>query len=163
MEATWQNRMRLKRAAGISMRGRDNKDPVLHMTLSWHADDKPTPEHMKETARAALKALGLEEHQVLMAGHDDKNHMHAHLVINTVHPETGRTAPMKYTKERLSRWAEAYEKEHGVHCEQRIENNKERDRLKDQRSANANDILMAAEQEQRAPPRCLTHQSRTAS
>ena len=153
MEATWQNRLRLKREAGVSMRGRDNKNPALHLTLSWHAGDHPTPEHMKETALSALKAIGLEDHQVLMAAHEDKNHLHVHMVINTVHPETGRTAPMKYTKERLSRWAEAYEKEHGIHCEQRIENNEKRDRLKEQRQLNANEILTAAEQGRELPAR----------
>ena len=35
-------------------------------------------------------------------------------------------APLKYTKEHLSRWAEAYEREYGVHCEQRIANNEKR-------------------------------------
>lgn len=130
MHATWRDRVKLKRAAGVDLRGRDNKNPVLHMTLSWHADDAPSGEHMKETALAALKAIGLKEHQALMAAHNDKDHLHVHLVINTVHPQTGRTAPMKYTRERLSRWAEAYEKEHGIRVEQRIENNRKRDKIK---------------------------------
>lgn len=64
-----------------------------------------------------------------MAAHSDKEHLHVHIVVNTVHPETGLTAPLKYTKERLSRWAEAYEREHGIHCEERIRNKAERDRL----------------------------------
>lgn len=130
MHATWLRRAALKKAAGLAATGRDNKSPVLHMTLSWHADDAPSADHMKETAFSALKAIGLEEHQALIAAHSDKDHLHVHLVINTVHPETGRTAPMKYTRERLSRWAEAYEKEHGIRVEQRIENNRKRDKIK---------------------------------
>lgn len=130
MHATWLRRAALKKAAGLAATGRDNKSPVLHMTLSWHADDAPSADHMKETALSALKAIGLDEHQALMAAHSDKDHLHVHLVINTVHPQTGRTAPMKYTRERLSRWAEAYEKEHGIRVEQRIENNRKRDEIK---------------------------------
>lgn len=145
MHATWQDRVRLKRTAGVDLRGRDNTKPVLHMTLSWHPADGPTPEHMKEASLSALKAIGLDGHQVLMAAHDDKKHPHIHLIINTVDPKTGRTAPMKYTKERLSRWAEAYEKEHGLRIEQRVENNERRDKLKAQRKRNAADILMSAE------------------
>ena len=38
------------------------------------------------------------------------------------------TSPMKFTKLELSKWAEAYEKEHGIHCEERIKNNEERRR-----------------------------------
>ena len=54
--------------------------------------------------------------------------MHVHIVVNTVHPETGMTAPLKFTKLELSKWAEAYEREHGIHCEERIRNNEERRR-----------------------------------
>lgn len=135
MFETWRDRTRLKREAGVDLRGRDNTNPVLHVTLSWAHDEKPTPEHMRETALSALKALKLDEHQAVMAAHSDKEHLHVHLVINTVHPETGRTAPMKYTKEAMSRWAEAYEREHGIHCEQRIRNNEERDRIRAEKNA----------------------------
>lgn len=151
MHATWDDRVRLKRAAGISLRGRDNTKPVLHMTLSWHASDEPSPEHMKETSLAALKAIELEDHQALVVAHSDKDHLHVHLVINTVHPETGRTAPLKYSKERLSRWAEAYEKEHGLHCVQRIENNQKRDQAKSERASQALHQLTAASDSKEPP------------
>lgn len=137
MFETWRDRTRLKREAGVDLRGRDNTNPVLHMTLSWALADKPTPEHMRETALSAIKALKLDEHQAVMAAHSDKEHLHVHLVINTVHPVTGRTAPMKYTKEAMSRWAEAYEREHGIHCEQRIKNNEERDRVRAEKKERA--------------------------
>jgi len=156
MHATWQDRVRLKRTAGVDLRGRDNTKPVLHMTLSWHPDDRPTPDHMKEASLSALKAIGLDGHQVLMAAHDDKKHLHMHLIINTVDPATGRTAPMKYTKERLSRWAEAYEKEYGLRIEQRVENNERRDKLKAQRERNATEILMAGEQG-KVPPEAMPY------
>lgn len=146
MHATWKDRVRLKRAAGVDLRGRDNKTPVLHLTLSWHADDNPSLTHMQDTARDALKAIGLEQHQALLAVHSDKQHMHAHLVINTVDPENGRTAPMKFTKERLSKWAEGYERDHGIRCEQRIENNKKREEAKTDRKLEAISILLAGNQ-----------------
>lgn len=144
MHATWRDRVKLKRAAGVDLRGRDNKNPVLHMTLSWHADDAPSPEHMRETAHDSLKALQLDHHQVLMAAHSDKEHLHVHLIINTVDPRNGRTAPMKYTKERLSRWAEAYEKDHGIRVEQRIENNRKREEIRTARAREAQAILKAS-------------------
>ncbi|MEZ5898490.1 MAG: relaxase/mobilization nuclease domain-containing protein [Hyphomicrobiaceae bacterium] len=150
MHATWRDRVKLKRAAGVDLRGRDNKKPVLHMTLSWHADDAPTPEHMRETALSALRAIGLDRHQALMAAHDEKEHLHVHLVINTVDPENGRTAPMKYTKERLSRWAEAYEEQHGLRIEQRVDNNRKRDEIKAAREHENAEAEQAAEQEQKA-------------
>lgn len=131
MSAVARDQARLKEQAGQQASGRKNTKPVLHYTLSWAARDNPTPEHMRETALASLKALKLDQHQALMAAHSDKDHLHVHIVVNTIHPETGMTAPLKYTKAQLSLWAEAYEKEHGIHCEQRIRNNAARDRIRD--------------------------------
>ena len=144
MYETWANQAQLKEAAGHDARGRKNLRPVLHYTLSWAASEKPTPEHMQQTALASLNALGLLEHEALIAAHSDKQHLHVHIVVNTVHPQTGLTAPMKFTKLQLSKWAEAYEREHGIHCEERIKNNEERRRQADARSRDAGEILSAA-------------------
>ncbi len=133
MYDTWGHRTALKRASGEDLRGRDNKAPVLHYTLAWHPDERPTEAQMKEAALSSLKALKLDEHQVLMAAHNDKDHAHVHLIVNTVHPKTGRTAPMKFSRLELSKWAQEYEKQHGIHLQQRIDNNAERARRKDER------------------------------
>lgn len=130
MFATARDQALLKQYAGQDARGRKNTKPVLHYTLSWALSDNPSPEHMRETALSSLKAMGLDQHQALMAAHGDKDHMHVHIVVNTVHPVTGMTAPLKYTKEALSRWAEAYEREHGIHVEQRLKNNELRENLR---------------------------------
>jgi hypothetical protein len=112
MFATARDQARLKEQAGQDARGRKNDKPVLHLTLSWAAGEKPTDRHIQDTVWSCLQALRLHDHQVLVAAHGDEEHLHVHMVINTVHPETGMTAPLKYTKEKLSRWAEAYEKQH---------------------------------------------------
>jgi hypothetical protein len=126
MFATTRDQAELKRQSGRDARGRKNEKPVMHLSLSWAIGENPTPEHMRDTARSCLNALGLGEHQAVLAAHSDKDHLHVHIVVNTIHPVTGMTAGLKYTKEHLSRWAEAYEREHGVHCEQRIANNQKR-------------------------------------
>ncbi len=141
MFETYRDSDELKRRAGRAARGRKNKEPVLHYTLSWHADDQPTAEHMRETALSSLKALGLQDHQALLAAHHDKAHLHVHIVVNTVNPDTGMTGDLKYTKLNLSRWAQAYELEHGVHCQERIENNAKRDKQQAARIYEAIDIL----------------------
>ena len=140
MYATARDQALLKQQHGQDARGRKNTKPVLHLSLSWALSEQPTPEHMRETARAALNAMRLSEHQALIAAHGDKQHLHLHIVVNSIHPVSGMTAPLKYTKERLSRWAEGYEREHGIHCEQRIENNRLRDDAVKARQANA--VLM---------------------
>jgi hypothetical protein len=130
---TYRNRAALKRNAGVDGRGRDNKTPVLHYTLAWHAKDNPDPEHMRAMAFDSLKALGLSDHEAVIACHSDKEHHHVHVVVNTVHPYTGKTAPLKFSKLEFSRWAEAYEKEHGIHCEERVKNNEKRREIAERR------------------------------
>jgi len=143
MRDTWEGRTKLKLLAGVPTTGRDNTTPVLHYTLAWHKDDKPSPEHMQKMALESLKVLGLGEHQAVLAAHTDKVHLHVHVVVNTVHPETGKTAALKYTKEKFSKWAEAYEREHGVHCEERIKNNERRREAARSRQLDPSAVLMA--------------------
>ncbi|EAO5743693.1 relaxase/mobilization nuclease domain-containing protein [Salmonella enterica] len=66
------------------------KDPVYHAVLSWRADENPTDEQMFEAGKAALKALGMEDHQHLLAVHRDTDNAHLHLMANRVHPDTYR-------------------------------------------------------------------------
>lgn len=134
----------LKAASGIDQRGRKNTKPVFHYSLSWAESDNPTPEQMQHAALSSLKALGLGEHEALIAAHTDTKHPHVHIVVNTVHPQTGRTADLKFTKLELSRWAERYEREHSIHCEDRIKNNAEREkeRAAKRRTMDAASLLM---------------------
>jgi hypothetical protein len=150
MFATARDQAELKRQSGQDARGRKNTKPVLHYTLSWAIGENPTPQHMRETALSSLKALGLDGHQAVMAAHSDKDHLHVHIVVNTIHPVTGMTAQLKYTKEHLSRWAEAYEREHGVHCEQRIANNEKRKEIAAARQADPSREFVAVKHQQTA-------------
>lgn len=160
MFETYRDSDELKERSGRSARGRKNTAPVLHYMLSWHKDDKPSADHMRETALSSLKALGLEEHQAVLAAHHDKDHLHVHIVVNTVHPDTGITANLKFTKLDLSKWAEAYEKEHGIHCEERLKNNAERERHKKAKHMDATALLMGGHVD---PSRHLMEASKTPS
>lgn len=113
MFVTWAMRSTLKRAAGIAMTGRDNHRPVLHLSLSWHPKETPTREDMLAAGRSALEWLGLEEHQAVIAAHTDEPQPHIHLIINTVHPTTGKTAHLYQCKKTLSAWAAHWEETHG--------------------------------------------------
>jgi len=164
MYETWQNQAILKQNAGLSARGRKNNTPVLHYTLSWHEDDKPGAEEMKKAAMASLTALGLAEHEALIVAHCDTKHRHVHIVANTIHPYTGRTAELKYSKERLSEWALAYERERGqIRCEERVQNNEKRDELRKQRAEERQRQADAAasghEQTSSAPYEPVKHQA----
>ena len=77
MEATAQLSARTKKAA-------------YHLMIAWHANERPGIEAMQDVARQTLLLAGLGEHQALIMGHGDKPHPHLHVLLNRVHPDTGR-------------------------------------------------------------------------
>lgn len=64
--------------------------PVYHLPISWPPDEQPPKEVQIQVAETLLEDLGLSEHQHLIVAHDDGDCPHIHVVVNTVHPETGR-------------------------------------------------------------------------
>ena len=121
----------LKQASGIRSTGRKTKYPVYAVSLSWAQDEYPSREEMIQAARDILKQLGMEEHETVLVAHGDTDHPHIHVIVNRIHPVTGKVAGISNDRIRLSKWAERYEKEHGeVLCRQRANNNAERARGK---------------------------------
>ena len=54
----------LKRQAGVRTTGTVViDDPVKTISMNWHEDDKPTREHMIESADGFLKHMGRDQHQ----------------------------------------------------------------------------------------------------
>jgi len=66
------------------------KEPVYHLALSFDPGDAVDRGAMERVADRVLETLGLQEHQVLIVAHADREHAHLHLMVNRVHPETGR-------------------------------------------------------------------------
>ena len=67
------------------------KAAAYHVMIAWAPEELPTPQVMQEIAARTLELAGLAEHQALVMGHGDKPHRHLHMLINRVHPETGKT------------------------------------------------------------------------
>ncbi len=63
--------------------------PVYHYVISWHHNEAPTDDFMREVADTTSADLGLAEYQLLYIAHADTKHRHVHIVANRVHPETG--------------------------------------------------------------------------
>lgn len=66
------------------------RNAAYHLMIAWHARERPTEDLMQEVAADTLEMAGLAEHQALIMGHGDKPHPHLHILLNRVHPETGR-------------------------------------------------------------------------
>lgn len=109
----------LKAEHGIG--GRKVEKPVRHVSLNWHPSETPDKEAMIGAAQSFLKHMGWDEHQAILISHDDKAYRHVHLVVNAIHPETGRKFDDGFERRRAQAWALAYEQAHGkVFCEERL-------------------------------------------
>jgi hypothetical protein len=116
----------LKQQSNVPSGGRPLESPVKHFSLNWHPSETPTREQMIETVESFLSHLGWREHQALIVCHDDK-HPHVHVMLNAVHPETGRALDTSFEKRRAQEWAKAYEREQGlIFCEERLKPKGER-------------------------------------
>ena len=121
----------LKKAAGISNRGRKLQHGIAHVGLSWADDERPTWAEMQAAGDSWLQANGLDKHRVVMLAHDEAGKpSHMHLVTCLVNPETGR-AHRGNLALGGSRWAQAWEEAHGgVRIQTRVERNIARDQIR---------------------------------
>lgn len=65
-----------------------SKDPIDHWVLSWAPNERPSVDQVREAVGLFLGHCGLSGHQVIWGLHDDTEHLHVHIAINRVHPET---------------------------------------------------------------------------
>lgn len=110
MMATVNAAAELKARAGLKASGRKNTQPVYCFALAWHPLQTPDRDHMVATAKDALRVLGIEAHQAVIVQHVDEPHPHVHIMVNMIHPETGRSADLYNDERTLDRWAYQYEK-----------------------------------------------------
>lgn len=123
MWRTAEHQAELKMTAGVKRGGRVCEDPVKTISLSWHKDDAPEPEHMIESADKFLQHMGWEAHQAVFVAHNDTPHRHIHIILNRVNPDTGRTLDDFREQKRAQVWALEYERAHDqIRCEQREAN-----------------------------------------
>lgn len=131
MAATAMSADQLKAAAGIR-KGATAKNVVYHFALTFNPEDKPDEALQRQAVASALEAFGLGRYQALAVMHDDTPHKHIHVMVNLIDPETGISAASKQggkaavlsnMQRKMSRWAEGFEREHGlVVTEGRLEN-----------------------------------------
>ena len=120
MAWTDKNRDLLKTMNGNYRRGAEAETGnVYHYSHSWAPDETPTREEMERHGHSSVAALGLSEHQYFFVSHTDEPHPHLHIVINLVHPETGKIANVYRDRKILDRHAHEYEQDHGIKCENR--------------------------------------------
>lgn len=88
--------------------------PVYHLSVSFAPEDRVGPAEMRRVADRLLRDLGLGEHQALVIAHRDTPHQHLHLMINRVHPETGRAWHTGHDYARIERLLRSLERDLGI-------------------------------------------------
>lgn len=122
MYLTAENAELLKHEAGIRAGGRKTENPVKHVSLNWAPSDNPSKKHMIETCEHFLDSMGWGEHQAIFVAHTDKSYRHAHIILNAIHPETGRHLSEAWEQNRAQKWAADYERaQNRIHCPQRLQ------------------------------------------
>ena len=88
--------------------------PAYAFTIGWHADENPTPDAMRTVTLATLDRAGLADHQALLICPADRVHPCVRVVVNRVHPETGRAWSTSHDYRRFERIMKDLAVEHGV-------------------------------------------------
>ena len=124
MALTVRDAEHIKRAAGIRTTGRKaTEPPVWHASLSWTKGEEVTQGDKMLAVERALAAVGLgldRGHQTYIVEHTDTAHPHVHIVVNLVHPLTGKQANPHRDQQKLQSWARNYDRQRGtIYCHAR--------------------------------------------
>ena len=68
---------------------KDSGRMYAHNIISFHKDEKITPEEVLEIGKAYAEKF-FPEHQYVISVHQDKDHLHCHIVVNSVSYIDGR-------------------------------------------------------------------------
>ncbi len=103
---------------------RSKADKSYHLVVSFPAGERPALDVLNQIEDALVEAIGLADHQRISAIHTDTEHLHIHVAINKVHPETHRNVEPYYDKRALM---EACERLEVIHNLQRTNHGLEHD------------------------------------
>ncbi len=96
-----------------SLNTRTKSDKTYHMVVSFR-DEKPYPEALKDIEKEFAKALGFEEHQRMIATHQNTDNFHMHVAYNKIHPGTLKNHTPSWDFSALEKTCRAMEKKYDL-------------------------------------------------
>lgn len=99
--------------ASVALKNERVKDPVYHYVLSWREGESPSNQQALDSMVATLTAINLQNHQWIGAVHRNTGHVHVHLAVNRVNPDTFKTVYPKGDWIALDRACRELELKHG--------------------------------------------------
>lgn len=121
-------------AAKQALNRRSKADRTYHLVVSFPPGERPALPQLHYIEDELCKAIGLADHQRISAVHTDTKHLHLHVAISKVHPETLCCIEPYYDKQRLMQACERLEIELGL---QRTNHGRLWEVRRDSRDANA--------------------------
>jgi hypothetical protein len=97
-----------------AMNKRAKGDRTYHLVISFPPGERPTLAQLEDIERVLCERIGLGGHQRLSATHLDTSHLHLHVAINKIHPESFRCVEPYYDKRRLMQACRELEAKHGL-------------------------------------------------
>jgi hypothetical protein len=97
-----------------AMNKRAKGDRTYHLVISFPPGERPTLSQLQDIEHALVERIGLSGHQRLSATHLDTGHLHLHVAINKIHPESFRCVEPYYDKRRLMQACMELEAKHGL-------------------------------------------------
>lgn len=67
---------------------RTTQDKTYHLIISFPQSEKPDKEQLADIEQQLCESIGYGKHQRISALHEDTEHLHLHLAINKIDPET---------------------------------------------------------------------------
>lgn len=98
---------------GVASENKRVPDPVFHYILSWPSHERPEVKDMLAAARDSIAALGMAEHQYIIAIHANTDNLHAHIELNRIHPKTYKAKHIEWARKTLHLAAREAELKYG--------------------------------------------------
>ena len=89
------------------------RSPVYHAVLTWAPSERPSIQQMFAAGHRAVRALGGERHQYVMAVHSNASGVHLHIILNQTHPTTGVALRLGHDFAKLEQVCRQIEVENG--------------------------------------------------
>jgi hypothetical protein len=96
----------------LNVRARGDK--TYHLVVSFPPGERPSPEQLIDIEDELCGAIGLQKHQRISAVHTDTAHLHIHVAINQVHPQTHACIEPWQDRPKLMRTCARLEIKHGL-------------------------------------------------
>jgi hypothetical protein len=114
-----------------AMNNRTQVNKTYHLVLSFHPEDQLTQAVMADIENAVCSAIGLGEHQRIVVMHNDTDHLHMHLAINKVHPQTFKVHTPYLDYLALDKACDLLEQRHQLRADTRIYRHREQAQTQD--------------------------------